>query len=58
MRECLPIQLNNLPDEILLIIFKKLKNINLLFSLIGVNKHLNEIVHDSVFTSSLILFDN
>jgi len=52
------VQLNNLPDEILLIIFKNLSNINLLYSLIGVNKRLNRIVHDSIFTSSLTLFDH
>ncbi|CAF3465394.1 unnamed protein product [Rotaria sp. Silwood1] len=51
------IQLNDLPDEILLIIFKNLNNINLLYSLIGVNKRLNKIVYDSMFTKSLKLFN-
>ncbi|CAF2368097.1 unnamed protein product [Rotaria sp. Silwood2] len=51
------IQLNDLPDEILLIIFKNLNNINLLYSLIGVNKRLNRIVYDSMFTKSLKLFN-
>jgi hypothetical protein len=50
------VQLNDLPDEILLIIFKNLNNINLLYSLIGVNKRLDEIAHDSMFTNSLTLF--
>jgi hypothetical protein len=45
------VQLDDLPDEILLIIFKNLNNINLLYSL-------NKIVHDSIFTNSLILFDH
>ncbi|CAF1559911.1 unnamed protein product [Rotaria sordida] len=52
------IQLNDLSDEILLIIFKNLNNIDLLYSLIGVNKQLNNIVHDSMFTSSLTLFNH
>ncbi|CAF1428059.1 unnamed protein product [Rotaria sordida] len=47
--------LNDLPDEILLIIFTKLKNVSLLYSLIGVNKRLNTIVHDPIFTSHLTL---
>ncbi len=38
------IQLNDLPDEILLIIFKKLNNIELLYSLINVNKRVKKIV--------------
>ncbi|CAF3996996.1 unnamed protein product [Rotaria sordida] len=52
------VQLNDLSDEILLIIFKNLNNIDLLYSLIGVNKRLNNIVHDSMFTSSLTLFNH
>jgi hypothetical protein len=54
--EYLSVQLDDLPDEILLIIFKNLNNIDLLYSLIGVNKRLNKIVHDSMFTNSLTLF--
>jgi hypothetical protein len=49
------VQLNDLPDEILLIIFKKLANMEVLYSLLGVNKQLNKIVHDSVFTNYLTL---
>ncbi|CAF3082595.1 unnamed protein product [Rotaria sp. Silwood2] len=45
--------LNDLPDEILMIIFKKLNNIDVLYSLHGVNQRLNKIVHDSIFTSCL-----
>ncbi len=48
-------ELNDLPDEILLIIFKKLNNASLLYSLIGVNKRLNTIVRDPIFTSHLTL---
>ncbi|CAF3437309.1 unnamed protein product [Rotaria sp. Silwood2] len=47
------IQLNDLPDEILMIIFKKLANVEVLYSLSGVNKRLNKIVHDSIFTNDL-----
>ena len=49
------IQLNDLPDEILLIIFKKLNNIELLYSLINVNERIKRIVHDSIFTSRMTL---
>ncbi|CAF2774806.1 unnamed protein product [Rotaria sp. Silwood2] len=50
-------QLNDLPDEILCIIFKKLNELDVLYSFIGVNKRFNKIVHDSIFTSSLTLFN-
>ncbi|CAF2892121.1 unnamed protein product [Rotaria sp. Silwood2] len=49
------VQLSHLPDEILMIIFIKLHNISLLSSLIGVNKRLNKIAHDSIFTNRLTL---
>ncbi|CAF3425753.1 unnamed protein product [Rotaria sp. Silwood2] len=49
------IQLNDLPDEILMIIFKKLANMEILYSLVGVNKRLNKIVRDSDFTNHLTL---
>jgi hypothetical protein len=48
-------QLNDLPDEILIYIFKKLSNAEVLYSLLGVNKRLNKIVHDSIFTNKLSL---
>ncbi|CAF4281623.1 unnamed protein product [Rotaria sordida] len=47
------IQLNDLPDEILLIILKKLPNTDVLYSLLGVNKRLDTIVQDSIFTRFL-----
>ena len=47
------IQLNDLPDEILLIILKKLASTDVLYSLIGVNKRLDTIVRDSIFTRCL-----
>ncbi|CAF4066895.1 unnamed protein product [Rotaria sordida] len=49
------VQLNDLPDEILMMIFKKLHNITLLYSLSDVNIRLNKIVHDSIFTNRLTL---
>ncbi|CAF1328519.1 unnamed protein product [Rotaria sordida] len=54
--EHLSIKLDDLPDEILLIIFKKLDNFAILYSLIGVNKRLHKIAHDPDFTRHLTLF--
>jgi len=45
--------LNDLPDEILMNIFQKLNNVDVLYSLQGVNQRLNKIVHDLIFTSHL-----
>ncbi|CAF1264653.1 unnamed protein product [Rotaria sordida] len=47
------IGLNDLPDEILMIIFKKLNNIDILYSFYGANQRLNKIIHDPTFTSCL-----
>ncbi|CAF3123260.1 unnamed protein product [Rotaria sp. Silwood2] len=47
------IELNDLPDEILMIIFKKLNNLDVLYSLQGVNQRLNQIIHHPIFTSRL-----
>ena len=49
----LSIKLDDLPDEILVFILRKLHSVEVLYSLIAVNKRLNTIVHDSVFTSHL-----
>ncbi len=49
------IQLSDLPDEILLIILKNLHNVEVLYSLINVNKRLNTIVNDSIFVKYLTL---
>jgi hypothetical protein len=49
------IRLNDLPNEILMIILKKLSNIEVLYSLIGVDKRLNKIAHESIFTNRLDL---
>src|SRR5689334_21392515 len=50
-------ELNDLPDEILLIIFKKLNNLEVLYSFHGVNQRLNRIIHDAIFTSHLSFLD-
>ncbi|CAM4837432.1 unnamed protein product [Rotaria magnacalcarata] len=47
------VRLNDLPDEILIIIFKKLNNLEVLYSLQGVNQRLNKIIHDRIFASRL-----
>jgi hypothetical protein len=49
------VQLNDLPDEILLLIFKKLDNFAVLYSFIGVNKRFNKLVRDSIFTNHLTM---
>ena len=51
----LSIKLDDLPDEILVFILRKLHSVEVLYSLIAVNKRLNRIVHDSLFTSHLTL---
>jgi hypothetical protein len=51
------LQLSDLPDEILLLIFKKVDNVALLYSLFGVNKRLNQILYDSIFTDYLNLVE-
>ena len=48
------IQLDDLPDEIILIIFKQMSNVEVLYSLSDVNQRLNRIVHDPAFASHLI----
>ncbi|CAF1468157.1 unnamed protein product [Rotaria sordida] len=47
------IGLNDLPDEILMIIFKKLNNFDILYSFQGVNQRLNKIIQDPIFISHL-----
>ncbi|CAF0903123.1 unnamed protein product [Rotaria sordida] len=49
------VQLDDLSDEVLIYILKKLDNDQVLYSLMGVNKRLNTLVHDSIFTSHLTL---
>ena len=54
----LPIKLIDLPDEILLRIFNKLNNIDVLYSLMGVNIRLDKILSDSIFTNCLTLLES
>jgi hypothetical protein len=50
-RSC--VQLNDLPDELLMIIFKKINNVEVLCSLFGLNQRLDSFLQDSTFTSRL-----
>ncbi|CAF4982100.1 unnamed protein product [Rotaria sp. Silwood1] len=49
------VQLDDLPDEILMYIFKKLYNDEVLYSLMDVNKRISKIVQDTTFTRDLYL---
>ncbi|CAF3912933.1 unnamed protein product [Rotaria sp. Silwood1] len=49
------VQLNDLPNEILIYIFKKLYNDEVLYSLMDVNKRISKIVQDTTFTRDLYL---
>ncbi|CAF3287445.1 unnamed protein product [Rotaria socialis] len=51
------LQLIDLPDEILFVIFKKIDNVVLLHSLFGINKRVNKILQDPIFTSHLNLLN-
>ena len=53
MKHLLHIELTDLPDEMLLLILNRLTNIEVLYSLIGVNIRLNKIVNDPLFTEHL-----
>ncbi|CAF3280027.1 unnamed protein product, partial [Rotaria sp. Silwood2] len=54
--EDLSIKLSDLPNEILIFILRKLYDVEVLYSLIGVNKRLNTIAYDSIFTTHLTLY--
>lgn len=49
------INLIDLPDEILLEIFNKLNNVDVLYSLMGINTQLDRILNHSFFTNYLTL---
>ena len=49
------VELIDLPDELLMIIFQKLNSVDVLYSLLNINRRLNRIVRDPIFTSCLIL---
>ncbi|CAF3389172.1 unnamed protein product [Rotaria socialis] len=46
-------QLQDLPDELLIFIFKQMHNVEVLYSLFGVNERLNSILLDPIFTNCL-----
>jgi hypothetical protein len=54
-REQRCVQLTDLPDEILVLILKKLNNVEVLYSSIGVNIRLDQIAIDPIFTEHLAL---
>jgi hypothetical protein len=49
------VHLNDLPVELLVIIFRKLNNCDLFYSLFGINKQLDRILNDPLFTNDLRL---
>ena len=51
------VQLDDLPYEILMYIFKKLYNHEVLYSLMGVNQRINRIAYDRIFTRHLRLLE-
>jgi hypothetical protein len=53
--ENLCVRLTDIPDEILLMILNKLTNIEVLYSLAGINIRLDKIANDPLFTEHLSL---
>jgi hypothetical protein len=53
--DSLNVSILHLPGEILLIIFKKLNNIDLLYTLVGINQKLNKVACDINFTKAINL---
>lgn len=49
------VQLTDLPDEILMIIFRKIHNIELLYSLMDLDPRIDAILTESIFTNRLPL---
>ena len=54
--EDLSIKLSDLPDEMLILILRKLSNVEVLCSMMGISQRLNTIASDSIFTSHLTLY--
>ncbi len=50
-RSC--VELNDLPDELLMIIFEQMNNVEVLYSLFGINERLDLILQDPIFTNRL-----
>ena len=55
-RRC--VELTDLPDEILLLILKKLTNIEVLYSFRDINKRFDILTNDRIFTEHLTLIRN
>lgn len=51
------IELTDLPNELLLMILNKLNNTQILYSLMGVHRRLDQIVCNSIFTRYLVLWN-
>ncbi|CAF1395599.1 unnamed protein product, partial [Rotaria sordida] len=49
------VELNDLPDEILIMILRNLPTYEAIYTFIGLNKRFNRLVHDSTFTNRLTL---
>jgi hypothetical protein len=49
--------IEDLPDELLIMIWNKLKNLDVLYSFMGVNKRFDKLVRDMNYTRSIQLFD-
>lgn len=49
--------LEDLPDELLIMIWNKMNNLDVLFSFMGINKRFDKLVHDMNYTHSIQLFD-
>jgi hypothetical protein len=49
------VRLNDLPEELLLIIFRKLNNVDLLYSFLGIDSQFDRILNDPLFTNNLRL---
>ena len=52
---CSTLQLIDLPDQMLIEIFNKLKSVDVLYSILGVNKRFDRLAHDTKFTGFLDL---
>jgi hypothetical protein len=52
------VRLNDLPEELLLIILRKLQNVDLLYSLMGINSQFDRILNDPLFTTNLRFVTN
>jgi hypothetical protein len=49
------LKLEDLPDEILIIIFQELENCDVHYSFMGLNKRFDRILNDRIFTRNFIL---